>query len=183
MVNLSKEIGVIQDKEARSLSFYCTEDTVEIDDDIIDQLVEISNRNGNCDARISLHTDPGDNFHDMIILQHSGRYLRPHRHTAKGETCHIIRGAVAFFVFDDDGSVAEASIIGGNSGIVFRSGPDLWHTVIPVTEVAVYHESKPGPYLKQNDSVYPDWAPDGYKDDEAAKFMEDLLALVSIPKP
>jgi len=178
VVNLAKEIGVVQDKGARSLSYYCTETAVGIDQEVIDQLLEVSVQNGNCDARISLHTSPDDNFHEMIILQHRGRYFRPHRHTNKGESCHIIRGTVAFFVFNDDGSIAESSVVGENGGMLFRSGPDLWHTVIPISDYAVYHESKPGPYLNQNDSIYPDWAPDGNSADEAAAYMTKLLSMV-----
>ena len=176
MVNLAEEIGVVRDHSARSLSYYCTEAAVGVDQGMVDQLLEISAQNGNCDARISLHQSPSDNFHEMIILQHSGRYFRPHRHQGKGESCHIIRGTVAFFVFNDDGSIADSSVVGKDAGLLFRSGPDLWHTVIPVSEYAVYHESKPGPYLNQNDSIYPDWAPSGDKPELAANYMENLLS-------
>ena len=67
MVDLAKEIGVSRDHGARSLSYYCTEAAVRVDQDMVDQLLEISAQNGNCDARISLHQSPDDIFHEMII--------------------------------------------------------------------------------------------------------------------
>jgi len=176
VVDLAKEIGVSRDHAAHSLSYYCAEAAVKVDQDMVDQLLEISSQNGNCDARISLHQSPDDNFHEMIILQHSGRYFRPHRHQGKGESCHIIQGTVASFVFKDDGYIAESSVVGENAGMIFRWGPTLWHTVIPVSNHAVYHESKPGPYLNQNDSIYPDWAPNGDDPDAAATYMKNLLS-------
>jgi len=177
VVDLTKEIGVVRDLGARSLSYYCIEDVVGIDDGVVGQLLEVSAQNGNCDARLSLHTSPDSNFHEMIILQHRGGYYRPHLHRNKGESCHIIRGKICFFVFNDDGTIVDRQVVGMNESIMYRTGIDRWHTVIPMTDDAVYHESKPGPYLRQGDSVYPDWAPNGQDAEEARRYMEHLSAL------
>jgi len=176
MIDLIKEIGVTEDKNAKTLSYFCNQDPIKIDARVIEQLLEVSGRQDNCDARISLHKGPNADFHEMIILQHRGRYYRPHTHPTKGESCHVIQGKVACFVFNDDGSVADCSVIGGEIGVLYRSESNRWHTVIPISEFAVYHESKPGPYLSQGDSVYPEWAPDGTDEAEAQRYIEVLLS-------
>jgi cupin fold WbuC family metalloprotein len=177
MVDLAKEIGVVRDPRASSLSYYCTEDVVGIDERVVEQLLEVSAQSGHCDARICLHTSPDSNFHEMIILQHRGGYYRPHMHRNKGESCHIIRGKVCFFVFNDDGTIVDQRMIGEEESIMYRAGMDRWHTVIPITDLAVYHESKPGPYVRQGDSLYPEWAPDGRDIEEAGRYIEYLMAL------
>ena len=178
MANIFSSADVIQDKNAKSLSYYFTKDVARIDREIVNQLVEESARNGNCNARICLHTSPTANFHEMIILEYRGRYYRPHKHLHKGESCHIIEGKVAMFVFNDDGSVAHCCVAGEDENLICRVGVNQWHTVIPITEYAVYHESKPGPFLGEADSIYPDWAPDGSNPVDVQEYMDTLLSIV-----
>lgn len=178
MINLANEIGVTRDMNARSLSYFCTQPTIEVSNDVVNQLLEVSKQNGNCDVRLSLHRDPDDDFHQMIILQYRGNYSRPHQHINKSESCHIMRGALAFIVFNDDGSIAQSSIVDKNNVFVFRCASDLWHTVIPISEYVVYHESKRGPYLQQDDSVFPNWAPHHSEIPDSLNYMENLLALI-----
>ena len=166
---------VTQDQGARSLSYYFTTDVAYINRDIVAELVEESTRRGRCNARICLHTSPDANFHEMIIMEYRGKYFRPHKHLKKGESCHIIEGEVAMFAFDNVGKVTHARIAGRNGNLICRVGIDQWHTVIPITEYAIYHESKPGPFLGPSDSIYPDWAPDGTDEEEALVFMEALI--------
>lgn len=170
-----KNINVIQDKNAKSLSYYFTTDVARIDDSIIDELIDKSVKNGKCNARISLHTSPDANFHEMVIVEYGGRYYRPHKHLKKGESCHIIKGRVAMFAFDNDGSVVFYNVVGQGQDMISRVGINMWHTVIPLTEYAVYHESKPGPYLREEDSIFPTWAPDGSNLADAQKYIKQLL--------
>lgn len=169
---------VIQDKNARSLSYYFAKDIARIDNKIVKQLVNLSSQNGNCNARICLHTSPSVNFHEMIILEYKGHYYRPHKHLSKGESCHIIEGEVAFIIFNDDGTIAATCIVSKERNLIYRVGINQWHTIIPISPYAVYHESKPGPFLGQGDSIYPEWAPDGLGIMESQSYMEQLLESV-----
>ena len=49
---------------------------------------------------------------------------------------------------------------------------------MPVTDVVIYHENKPGPFLGDDDSIFPDWAPDGGGNDNAPQYMNNLLSLI-----
>jgi len=164
----------VKDQSAKSLSFYCTREVVWIDDTMIDQLVETSEANGQVNVRICLHDSPYDSFHEMLILERKGHSFGPHKHLDKGESWHFIRGEIAVFIFDDEGRVTDRLIIGADHHLVGRIGVAQWHMVVPLTELAIYHESKPGPYLGNSDSVFPDWGP-GRDDDAAVREYVDKL--------
>ena len=95
----------------------------------------------------------------MVILERRGKYYRPHKHLEKGEAFHVIEGRFGIFTFDEGGAIQEACIL--QSGDILRVGPDMYHAVMPLTDIVIYHENKPGPFLGSKDSIYPDWAPDG----------------------
>lgn len=176
--------AVRQDGRAKSLSFYSTGEVVHVNREVVRQLVEASSRDGRGRARLCLHKSPDSKFHEMIVVEHRGGYFRPHKHLAKGESCVLIEGSAAFFVFGDDGAVTHVSVVGGPQGeLICRVEANQWHTVIPLTPYAVYLESKPGPFLGANDRVYPDWAPDGSDSVEAAGYLEALLSLVGRGAP
>lgn len=145
--------------DARSLTFFCIDDMVGVDEALIDELVDVSERNGRCNARICLHRGPDADFHEMVILEHKGFYYPPHRHALKGESSHIIRGQLACFCFDDHGEVLRHSVLGRGGNVIFRVGRAQWHAVLPLTDLVVYHEAKPGPFLGANDSEFAGWAP------------------------
>jgi cupin fold WbuC family metalloprotein len=165
---------VRQDKQARSLSYFFTDEVAWIDHEMINQLKEHSQSNSNCNVRISLHTSPGAAFHEMVILEHSGGFYRPHKHLHKGESCHIIEGAIAMFRFGEDGSVENYWVLDEKENYIARVSANHWHTVFPLSDYVIYHESKPGPFLKDKDSIYPDWAPDGTDPEKAEEYMQSL---------
>ena len=166
---------LVKDQSAKSLSFFCTGEVVLVDGAMIDQLVETSEVNGQVNVRICLHASPYDTFHEMLILEHKGHCYGPHKHLNKGESWHFIRGKIAVFTFDDEGRAKDHIIIGADHHLVGRIGIGQWHMVVPLTKFAIYHESKPGPYLGNSDSVFPDWGPD--RDDDAAvrEYVDKLL--------
>ena len=46
---------------------------------------------------------------------------------------------------------------------------------IPITNIVIFHESKPGPFIRSGDSVYPEWAPTGKKKEESEQFIRSVL--------
>jgi cupin fold WbuC family metalloprotein len=175
--------AVRQDERAKSLSFYSTEAVVSVDREIVRQLVELSSRDRRGRARLCLHAAPESLFHEMVVVERRGDYFRPHKHLTKGESCVILEGRAAFFVFDDDGAVTHASVIGPDGGLLARVEADRWHVVMPLSPYAVYLESKPGPFLSVNDSLYPAWAPDGSDPEAAGRYMETLVKRVASGAP
>ena len=107
------------------------------------------------DLRVCLHKNSKSTQHDMIILQQKKNFYIPHKHKRKGETYHIIKGSMICVLFKENGEIKKTCKI--NKGEIFRTPINVFHTMFPITNYVIYHESKNGPFLKKNDSVFPKW--------------------------
>lgn len=112
----------------------------------------------------NLHPTLEDNPHRFLNVMTRGTYVTPHRHLdpPKSETFVILRGEVAFFVFDDAGEITRCEILsepgrGETCGIDL--GPGVWHSLAVRSESAICFEVKPGPYVEANDKDFAPWAP------------------------
>ena len=47
--------------------------------------------------------------------------------------------------------------VGGN--IIFRVACNCYHLGVPLTDYVIYHETKPGPFIGEGDSIFAPWAP------------------------
>ena len=121
--------------------------------------------------RLCLHDDPKSKHHDMIILERDGHYPRPHMHLTMGETFNVLEGEIGVCLFDDVGNVLETNIL--SPGDVYRMGTKVFHSLIPLTEIVIYHESKPGPFHREN-NMPASWAPDGTDKMLAMKFLQKI---------
>ena len=163
-----------EDKSAKTVAFFCKERPVRIDAATVAELKAVAAVRGGANVRICLHEGPEAEHHDMIILEHQGKYYRPHKHIEKGETFHIIEGEMGIFAFDEGGAVTDCCTLG--PGDVYRIAVGMYHTLLPRTEQVIYHENKPGPFLGDGDSIYPDWAPDGSDTAAVAAYTDALAA-------
>lgn len=163
-----------QDRNARSLSFYCKKDLSCIDKDIIDELKQVAFMDGG-NARISLHATPEADLHNMIIFQHHKAYTRPHKHVSKSETYHIVEGEVALFVFDDEGTVIERFDMSLQKKIICRIEKNYYHTLIPLSNFVIFLESRPGPFLRESDSFFPQWSIEVDDKNKIADFINTIL--------
>ena len=165
---------VWEDKRAKSLSFFCRpQPPVLAGAQLISDLKRISADRDNCDVRVCLHNDHTDPQHDMVIPQHRERYSRPHKHLQNGEVQHVIEGRVAVALFDENGRITAANVLGRSD--IYRMGLDIYHAVIPISPELIFHESRPGPFLGDAETVYPDWAPDGSDAEAGAIYMEQVF--------
>ena len=145
-----------QDKKAKSRSFYLKRLPVLIDKNFYNYLSNYSKRNNNIDFRICLHKNPKDLHHDMILVQHSKNFYPPHKHLLKGETINLIKGKLAIFLFNSNGSIK--SVFKLNKGDIFRIPINTFHYIMPVSKEVIYHENINGPFLGDNNNVFPKWA-------------------------
>lgn len=122
-----------------------------------------------------------DNPHRFLNVMLRGTYIRPHRHLhpPKPESFLIIRGSVAFAIFDENGNLLECKLLGENLGDLSSSGlgvdiePGLWHTLVVLSDEAICYEVKPGPYQPADDKEFASWAPTE-ADEESVPFLREL---------
>ncbi len=172
---------IVKDGKAKSLSYNCLADIVRIDRKMVAHLKELArSSDGPQNARISLHGSPDHIHHEMIVLHHRHFYYRPHKHLTKGESCKIIEGALVYYVFNDVGNIADSYVLNAEGeGLIYRLEEKTWHSSYPISEYAIFLESKPGPYLGEGDSLFPEWAPDGSDEGAGIAYMERLLETIS----
>lgn len=64
------------------------------------------------------------------------------------------------FSFDDLGQITDACILKAKGTIIYKVAVNGYHSVMPLSKVVIYFESKPGPFEGLSDSIFPVWAPD-----------------------
>jgi cupin fold WbuC family metalloprotein len=151
---------------------------IEVDDATIDMLIEASGTEPKRRARLNLHNSDDDLLHEMIIAFRKDSLNMPHRHAGKSESMHILLGRVDIVFFDDDGRKTrrirlgnDGTHVGPTNPWVFRMAAPLWHTVIPVDDIVVVHETTNGPFVQGKNMEIPPWAP---QDSELAAWVEGL---------
>ena len=151
--------------------------TIEVDDATIDMLIEAAGVEPKRRARLNLHNSDDDLIHEMIIAFRGDSLNMPHRHVGKSESVHVIRGRVCVVIFDDEGRETRRIQLGARDwrGMtsVMRMAAPLWHTVIPVDDKVVVHETTNGPFIAGKNMEIPPWAP---QESELAAWVEGLRA-------
>ena len=163
------------DETGRSIGVFSRELPRYVDWDLVGELKEMATHYGDKNVRLCLHANSESLFHTMVILERSGKYYRPHKHLDKGECFHIIEGKMLILSFSDEGSVIDRCLLEPERAFMYRVAENMYHVAIPLTNIVIYHESKLGPFLKENDSVFPLWAPDGSNEDENAEYCKKLV--------
>lgn len=156
----------------RNTVIFCNKDIVEIGPKDVAMLKAAAARSDLKRARLCLHKSHSDKVHEMVIAFCKGSYSRPHRHTDKSESFHIIKGKLLVVLFDDRGKIVRRIKMGPvGSGLTFfyRLSKHLWHMVIPLSSFVVIHETTSGPFVKEQ-SEFADWSPT-YDDETAVKLF------------
>ena len=143
-----------EDKNAKTKSFFLNCEKTFFSKKYLKFIENFYHRN-KVDLRICLHKNSKSSHHDMIILQQKRNFYKPHKHLKKGETYHIMKGSMICVLFKNNGSIKKTCKI--SRGDIFRTPINVYHTMIPTSPHVIYHESKRGPLLKKNDSIFPNW--------------------------
>jgi len=168
------------DEDGVTPGYFCLQKPVRVDRDLIDELKRISLDRGRQNMRLCLHENADATFHDMIILEYQSVYNRPHKHASKGETYHMIEGTQGLFIFDQNGTVTDACKLEPAGNFMFRVDNDMYHMVMPVSELVIYHEARLGPFKREIDSIFADWAPDGADPNAAADYVETTRSRLEV---
>jgi cupin fold WbuC family metalloprotein len=132
-------------------------------------------------SRLCLHRSDEDNLHEMIIALARDCLFQPHCHPVKSESYHMIAGRAVFIIFKDDGTPAQSLLLSPpeKGGVVcYRLCTPVFHAVLPIDDVVVFHETTNGPFIK-NDAVLADWAPKSH--DELRSFLVRAAMCGTLP--
>jgi cupin fold WbuC family metalloprotein len=124
-----------------------------------------------------LHRTLSDPLHRMLNAMQPGSYVRPHRHLdpPKAEAWIVLRGAVLFVTFFEDGRIRDHRVLNADSETF---GVDLvpghYHTLAALKPDTIIYEVKTGPYEEATDKSFAPWAP-AEGTTEAQKYLSNLL--------
>ncbi len=142
---------------------------------LFDDLIEKARQSPRRRINHNFHASASDNPHRFLNVFLKGSYVTPHRHLhpPKAESFLVLEGWMAAWIFEDDGQVRSAFLLGQGTppaslpqqlfGTPVCRGidvpPGVWHTVTAITPHAVCFEVKPGPWEPANDKEFAPWAP------------------------
>lgn len=108
--------------------------------------------------------DPVQKFFNAICRN---SYIRPHKHGEKNgdELIVAIDGSFGLIIFDDHGQITSVHIGAAKStssyglrAVVVK--PNVWHTVISLSETCTILEVKQGPYCETDAKEFATWSPE-----------------------
>jgi cupin fold WbuC family metalloprotein len=148
-----------------------------ISDDLVRTALEHSRTSPRGRVILPFHKDASDPLHRMLNAVQPGSYIRPHRHLdpPKAEAWILLRGAAAFFTFEDDGRVRDCvQLTAGGELFGVDLIPGVYHSFIALEPDTVLYEVKTGPYSELTDKAFAPFAP-AEGESEANAYMESLL--------
>jgi len=132
-------------------------------------------------ARVCMHKNGEDRFHEMFITFSKGSYLAASKHLGKDESVDVIEGQADVVVFDDDGEITDVISVGDPSTglpFYFRTPRERYHAWVVRSDVFTVHETTEGPFRRQ-DTVLAPWSPEDVNDPVAVpKYQEELARQV-----
>ena len=153
---------------------YTKEDIIKISSSDIMVLIDMAKNTYRKRIRICAHPSSDNPVHDMLIVHFKNTYVRPHRHLNKDETFHVILGSLDVIIFNNDGTIKNKinmGEFGSGETFFYRMSKSYFHTVIPQSDVVVFHETTKGPF-NLDDTIFPNWAPDGKNSIEIQNYLK-----------
>ena len=126
-------------------------------------------------ARLLMHLSHEDTVQEMLIAMGKNCVVTPNSSIGKSESLQIIEGRLLLVIFDKDGNVVkqeEMAPVGNNCASIYRLNSTPWHTMIPLTEMVVVHETLQGPFESSSEPL-PNWIPSD--NNSMKKFIQELL--------
>jgi len=149
-------------KKSNDEVFVADGPVVKVDRNVTEFLKSKSASNNRKRVRLSAHGDIADKLHEMIIVLTGKGYIRPHKHSGKSESFHIIEGLLDVVIFGEDGKVADVIQMGdyASGRIFYYRIPDaIYHAPFVKSDSAVFHEVTNGPFSR-TDTIFAPWAPE-----------------------
>jgi cupin fold WbuC family metalloprotein len=112
---------------------------------------------------LPVHREQEAEVQRLVNFLQPGTYIRPHLHPRNhaSESIVLLRGAIRFFTFDDNGEILSDHVLTSSPlPAVLDIEPGVWHTFLVLEEDTILFECKKGPYDKKADKTFAPWAPE-----------------------
>ena len=121
-----------------------------------------------------LHASHDEPVQRMLVAVETDSYIRPHWHpqVEKWELLTILRGSLAYLLFDGNGRVTHRWLLspaGPTWGLEVPAGS--WHSLVALEAGSVFLEVKQGPFAPLQEQDFAAWSP-APESDQAAGFVD-----------
>ena len=100
------------------------------------------NKNVNC--RVCIHKTKKASMHSMIVLINSNNEFKIHKHSKTSEIYQLIECSIKINLFKNNKKIK--SVIMKKKGEIFSVLKNQLHIVVPVSNIAIFHETKLNEY-------------------------------------
>ena len=148
-----------------------------INDKLLDETREKALQSPRLRMNYNFHPTLDDPINRLINVMEPDTYLRPHRHKNpdKIEIFLILRGRVALFLFDDQGTVTDYQILDPKIGVYGGEIPaDVWHTLLVLEAGSTVYEVKQGPFTPLSPENIALWSPAPDDTEGVKQFLKKL---------
>ena len=130
-----------------------------LSDDLVDFLKKDCLNNRKKRSRINFHRSSDSQVHEMMIAMHKATEIAVHAHQNKSESFHLIEGDICVVLFKEDTyeELERIYLSSKKSPKYYRMNSDIYHLVIPISEITIIHETTQGPF-EANSSLIPSWS-------------------------
>ena len=124
---------------------------------------------------LPLHRRQDAKVQRMLNFLQPDTYIRPHMHPRNQavESIVVHKGAIRFFIFDDQGSIVEDRKLDSENAFLADIEPLTWHSFVVLEKDTILFESKMGPYDADLDKIFAEWSPEEGTD-EAHSWIKNL---------
>lgn len=161
-------------------AIFNVEDILEISPELVEELKIKAEKSPRKRFRLCMHHSLADQTQEMLIVFRQGTFMPPHRHPqGKSESYHLVEGSMTVYFFDDNGTVIRSipmEAYGNDKPFLYRLSASYWHMPLITSDWLVYHETYTGPFAKDSDVQFPEWAPDEMDSEAIQKFVSRLLS-------
>lgn len=153
--------------------------TTYFDQSKIEEAIKISRLSPRKRIIYPIHKSDGDRLHRMFNIIQPGSYIRPHRHkkAEKSEAVVLLQGGICFITFEENGDIKSfKNLFAGSDFFGVDIEPDVIHSFFALDKDTVIFETKNGPYIKELDKDFAQWAPEEFTA-EADNYLQNLMKL------
>ena len=147
----------------------------------LDKVVSEAKNSKRLRKNLNYHISYDDSINRMLNAVEPGSYVQPHKHENpdKREIFLLLKGKMLVVFFNEEGEIAEHTLLDNQNNFGVEIPPNVWHTIISLEPGTVVYEIKDGPYSPIDDKNFASWAPkEG--DIECGNFIKHILSSLNL---
>ncbi|MDR2041763.1 MAG: WbuC family cupin fold metalloprotein [Tannerella sp.] len=148
-----------------------------INDLLLDETTARAKRSPRLRMNYNFHEDLNDPLNRLLNAMEPGTYLRPHRHCRpdRHELFLVLRGRIALFLFDSEGTVTDTLVLDPQCGSYGGEiPPGVWHGLLVLQTGTVLYEVKQGPFAPLTPDNLAPWSPPAEDAAAVHRYMDAL---------